>query len=223
MDKNVILADSIKYQPHLYAFDILMQQTFRRMDVSQLLIYFIDTVNAEALPYLAQEFDVLGIKGWDYAADETAQRELIKKAIELHRYKGTPWAVEQVIAQAGLTGAVLEESVGDDADTGWAVFRVVLDIGTIAPDPAQIANATTLINLYKNARSKLEGIFYTGLNFTETSGMAMTEGNLLIDADETISSDSMSATGVFLFDGTVTLDGSRNCSQDSDTIVIQLI
>jgi len=223
VDKNVIIADSIKYQPHIYAFDILMQQTLRRIDVSQALIYFVDTVNAEVLPYLAQEFDVLGIKGWDFAADEDAQRDLIKRAIELHKYKGTPWAVEQVMAQAGLTGAVLEESIGDDPDTGWAVFRVTIDTGVLMPDPAQIANATTLINLYKNARSEFEGILYTNFNFTETTGLTMSEGNLLIDADETLSSDSMSTVGILRADGTVKADGSRNCSQDSDTIFIQII
>lgn len=191
------------------------------MNVSQLLLYFVDVVNPAVLPILAQEFDVLGIKGWDFATTTDAQRALIKKAIELHKYKGTPWAIEQVILQAGLTGGVLQENVGSDPDTGWAIFRVVLDTSVILPDPVQVANAITLINLYKNQRSVLEGLLYTGFNFSD--GLTLSENNLVIDADETLSGDLMNTIGVFRCDGTVLCDGSRNCSQDSDTIFIQII
>ena len=175
------------------------------------------------LPILAQEFDVLGNKGWNFTTDVADQRALIKKAIELHKYKGTPWAIDQVLIQAGLTGATLQESVGTDPDTGWAVFRIVIDTSLLMPDPAQIANAITLIMLYKNQRSVLDGLYYTGLDFTETSGLALNEENLIIDADETLAGDSMGTHGSFYYNGAVYYDGSHNYSQDTDTIFIELI
>ena len=222
MNQNVILADSVKYQPQWYAMDIWMQQTFKRIDLSKLLIYFVSVVDSDVLPFLAQEFDVLGTKGWDYATTDDEQRDLIRKAVQLHRYKGTPWAIKQVMAQAGLIGATLLEGTGTGPG-GWAVFRIVLDITVLAPDPAQIANAVTLINLYKPQRCILEGLFYTNLDFTETDGLSMDEEDLIVDADETISGDGMAMHGIFRFDGSVLCDGSHNCSQDLDTIFIELI
>lgn len=32
----------------------------------------------------------VGLEGWLFAANEQEKRELIKQAIELHKYKGTP-------------------------------------------------------------------------------------------------------------------------------------
>jgi len=158
-DRHVIIADSIKYQPHTYAFDIWMQQFFNRMDVSKVLIYFIDKVSIDVLPILAEEFDVLGNKGWNFATTEDEQRELIKQAIMLHRYKGTPWAVEEAVKMGGITGATLVESCGDDPDTGWAVFRVVTPIDLVS-DPEVNEKVVTLVNVYKNARSVFQGVLY---------------------------------------------------------------
>ncbi len=158
-DRYLVIADSIKYQPHTYAFDIWMQQFFRRLDVSKLLIYMVDTVSIDVLPILANEFDVMGNKGWNFCETEDEQRALIKQAVQLHRYKGTPWAIEQVIEQAGLTGAVLMEGVGTDPDTGWAVFRIVPPVETPS-DPAVNEKLVALVNVYKNARSVFEGVLY---------------------------------------------------------------
>ncbi|MDI5349547.1 phage tail protein, partial [Salmonella enterica subsp. enterica serovar Kentucky] len=36
------------------------------------------------------------------------KRELIKQAIELHKYKGTPWAVRRVLEILSLPGTISE-------------------------------------------------------------------------------------------------------------------
>lgn len=158
-DRYIVIADSLKYQPHTYAFDIWMQQFFKRIDVSKLLIYLVDQVDPQVLPFLAKEFDVEGNKGWNFADTVEEQRELIRQAVALHRYKGTPWAVEQSIIMAGMDGATLVENVGTDPATGWAVFRVVPPVG-LESDTELNARVVTLVNVYKNARSVLEGVFY---------------------------------------------------------------
>lgn len=204
-----------------YAMDILMQQQFKRIDISKLLVYFIDVVDERMLPFLAEEFDVLGKKGWEYADTVPKKRALLKDAVILHRYWGTPWAVERVVAQAGLTDAVLVENTGTDPDTGWALFRIDVDFTTLPPEPEQIANATELVNIWKRASCVLEGIFYTGLDFTEVDGLAADEE--LFVAAEVDPVDDMGVLGGFPCDGSVLCDGSHNCIDELDTIVINIV
>lgn len=74
-----------------------------------------DAAPAHILPWLAWERH---IDGWEYAITEQDQRALIKNSIELHRYKGTPWAVETALANIGYPGSeTIEHSQTADA---WA-------------------------------------------------------------------------------------------------------
>lgn len=66
-----------------------------QIDLTCLLVYLIDSVDVSILPYLAEQLSLVG-DGWELAATESAQRAMLKGAIELHRYKGTVWAVKQV-------------------------------------------------------------------------------------------------------------------------------
>ncbi|MCP0736551.1 phage tail protein I, partial [Salmonella enterica subsp. enterica serovar Mbandaka] len=72
-------------------------ERFAQIDLTALLVYLVDIVDASALPSLAGQFHVQGLEGWLFAANEQEKRELIKQAIELHKYKGTPWAVRRVL------------------------------------------------------------------------------------------------------------------------------
>lgn len=65
-------------------------ERFAQIDLTALLVYLVDIVDASALPSLAGQFHVRGLEGWLFAANEQEKRELIKQAIELHKYKGTP-------------------------------------------------------------------------------------------------------------------------------------
>lgn len=160
-DQFVCIADSIRFQPHCYAFDIWMQATFRRLDMSQLLIYFEQTVNPAVLPILAQEFDILGNKGWNFGIDVPAQRDILSRSIQLYRYIGTPWAIEQALIIAGIQYWTIQEGIGTVGDgNDWARFGVQVDTSTIIPSAGQIADATLLINAYKNARSEFIGFTY---------------------------------------------------------------
>src|SRR5687768_14055463 len=119
-NKNTTLADSIAHIPHLAAFDLLVKKRFSELELDKLLIYLIDTVQADAIPYFAEQFDVLGYKGFRLAHNEADQRAIIKKSIELHRFKGTLWAVKEALKAVGYGDAVIEEHV----DGHWAKFRV---------------------------------------------------------------------------------------------------
>lgn len=76
--------------------------------LDQLLIYLIDNVTESALPHLAEQFSATGYDGWALAQGETDRRELITRAIELHRRKGTPWAVKTALKTAGINARLIE-------------------------------------------------------------------------------------------------------------------
>lgn len=60
-----------------------------RLDLSRLMIYDIDHVAAEALPFLMQQFSRMGWDGWEFAETDAERRAMIKGAIRYHRLKGT--------------------------------------------------------------------------------------------------------------------------------------
>lgn len=71
------------------------------VDISPVLIYWIEEVVASALPHLIEQFHVAGWEGGAQALNDDQRRALIKRAIELHRRKGTPWAVKQALEATG--------------------------------------------------------------------------------------------------------------------------
>jgi P2-related tail formation protein len=53
---------------------------------------------------------VTGYRGWLLADTEAQKRELLKVAIELHRYAGTPFAIEKALQSVGFIGATIIEN-----------------------------------------------------------------------------------------------------------------
>jgi hypothetical protein len=89
-------------------------EEFFTLEVWQPLVpMLIDTVPAEGLTHLAEFFSVLGADGWEYVATEAEKRALLKQAVELHRHKGTPWAVRTSVEQAGFGEVLIEEGFGN--------------------------------------------------------------------------------------------------------------
>ena len=96
-----------------------------------------------------------------------AQRSLIKMAIQLHRFRGTPWSIKTALTTLGWSGISILEGQsswgGSEYPTseGWAVFRVIIQLQldqTIDPSAPNIATAA--INFFKPARSLLDALFF---------------------------------------------------------------
>ena len=169
------------------------------LDLTTLLVYRIDSVVDEALPFLAWQFDILsplwqliapvalGVDALtnidllidvdnliesgglvtELALTEAAQRELLKSAIALHRFRGTPWAIKQALASLGWTTVSLLEGqtnwggVAYPSNQGWAVFRVMIDLA--AGQGVSIGAASTAVaavNFFKPARAWLDSIWF---------------------------------------------------------------
>jgi phage tail P2-like protein len=119
-------------------------------DLSKLLVYLIDQVEESVLPFLAWQFH---IEGYDQAQTIQEKRNLIKNAIELHRYKGTPYAIKKVFQALGLD-ASLQEWFDYNGDP----YRFKVFVRNIIQDEETYRRLIGLINEYKNVRSWLDAI-----------------------------------------------------------------
>jgi len=107
----------------------LLDQALADLDLNVMLVYLIDLVKPSLLPVLADQFSLLDEAAWELAESEEAKRNLIKNAAELHRFKGTPWAIREVIRLLGFGEVTLMEGIHAQSSTEpstWPLYRVVL-------------------------------------------------------------------------------------------------
>ncbi|WP_263217961.1 phage tail protein I [Pseudomonas atacamensis] len=127
----------------------LLDQSLADLDLNAMLVYLIDLVKPRLLPHLADQFSLLDEAAWQLAESEQAKRNLIKNAIELHRFKGTPWAIREVIYLLGFGEVTLQEGPQTQADdqpsppTVWPLYRVILK-RTITNDQAVLIRRVLL-------------------------------------------------------------------------------
>lgn len=211
---------------HIQAFDDLVAGRLDALPIEAVLVYIIDAVNVQALPYLAAQFDILGIKGYAYATTEEEKRAVVRGAIELHRYKGTPWAIKEALLKIGLIVNRIEEGVGINTfyngavnfngsrtygSAGhWAYFRVYLNtaLNTVI-SATQIADAVAIINEYKNVRSHLYDITVEVTNISDT----LTPTDTLAIAVDALPEDDFGA----YYNGLYTYNGSQTYANIADT------
>nr|BDD43905.1 hypothetical protein 3 [bacterium] len=134
------------------AFDDLCSR-LNSLETDRLLVYLVDNVDASALPLLAEQFHILGNEGWLYATTEQEKRDLIKNAIELHRYKGTKYALRKVLEILNLNGKIREwfEYEGNPYH-----FIVSLDLRNRGYEQTTEEQLLDLIEETKNVRSVME-------------------------------------------------------------------
>lgn len=123
------------------------------VDLTPLLVYMVDNVTASALPHLAEQFHVTGYEGWLQTTNEQERRALIKSAISKHYYKGTPYAIRQVLEDMGFSAKIDEwfNYTGDPYH-----FKVEVTTNGLEVDEAKAALIEKLIDVYKNVRSVLD-------------------------------------------------------------------
>lgn len=141
------------------------------IDLSVLMVFLVDIVDSSALPWLGEQFSLSG-DGWELAESDDVRRMLIKAAIELHRYKGTPWSIREVIRRFGFGEVDLIEGTGRLSYDGnrsynglfvhgdaaaWAVYRVILK-QPITNDQAAMLRQT--LTAFAPARCHLASLEY---------------------------------------------------------------
>lgn len=125
------------------------------IDLKPMMIYAFDHVDVELLSFLAEQFHVLGDEGWNFTKTEQEKRNLLKNALEIHRYKGTKYALIKVLETLNIQGNIEEWFEYGGNPYYFKVVLNVLNQGLTDKVELQLLN---LINTFKNARSKLETI-----------------------------------------------------------------
>ncbi len=239
------VASVLKDILHLTAIVDSAESVLDAIDLTPLLVYLIDTTSIEALPYLAEQFGVLGFGGWIIAEGEDQQRALLKKALELQRYKGTPWAIKEILKAVGFGGAEIEEGVAGYSPTynaelihngvatyggsnayDWATFNITFDLGEtrgVTDDETELA--VSVVKAYKNARSRLIGIAF---KVRISDNIAINDDSLVYNVNDTSTNEAINGiiyngaaqyNGVNMHNGTTSESASITIRNSSGTII----
>lgn len=161
MDSSNVIASSLSSNDLARAFSELVADRWDNWDLSPFMVYLVDICAPEALPYLADQFDVDGLQGFAMTDDLQQKRDIIKQSISLHKYIGTPWAIREACRTVGFPVIILEEGVtavpgGASSAEDWARFRVLVDPDNSRPISSELSQKVrTFIEFYKNERSHL--------------------------------------------------------------------
>lgn len=199
--------------------------------LDQLLVNLVDNVTAGALPHLAEQFHITGLEGWSLCTTDDERRSLIKRAIWLHRKKGTPWAVKEGLKGVGFNDATLDERLpallydGSQVFSGseefgagadWARFTINLDLGeSRGVSAAETALIRAVVTEWKNERSHLDQIVFSATT-SDTATIAESATTKAIDSQAEVfpwgrrydgsllynSGRALAYDGADLFDGT---------------------
>lgn len=163
----------------------------------RLQIYYPQTVTAGALPHLAQQFNVWGLRGWRLAETEQQRRDLIEAAIELNRRSGTPYAILTAMEKVGYPDATIDENPPLYLNGWWqlngeeilagkhlAAFVVYLDPERSDVSTDKVDLILALINEWKNARSALLDLRIGDISLLQN--LLILDGTWLLDGDQEI-------------------------------------
>ncbi|NNJ15438.1 phage tail protein [Pseudomonas putida CSV86] len=165
----------------------LLDESLFEADLGVMLVYLIDLVKPKLLPFLADQFSMLDEAAWLLAESSGARRDLIKNAAALHRFKGTPWAIREVIRLLGFGEVGLQEGLSNKTHDGaiyrdgeyvhgdptaWARYRVFLE-RPITNDQAALVRR--LLLSVAPARCRLVSLDYTTVAIRH-NGVARRDG-----------------------------------------------
>lgn len=170
----------------------LLDERHAGIDLTPMLVYLLDLVKAPLLPVLADQFSLLDEAAWLLAESEDARRNLLKNSVELHRYKGTPWAIREIIRLLGFGEVQLQEGLGGrtydgsinfnglyvyGAPRAWAAYRVIFAepitndqadlirrmLSTIAPKRCRLASLEyQAVAIRYNGSARYDGLYNHG-------------------------------------------------------------
>lgn len=113
-----------------------------------------DTCPSSLLAWLAWAFSV---DEWDPAWTDEQKRSVIKRSVEVHRYKGTIGAVQEALG-ALFVGARVQEWFNQLPAGDPYTFRILLEVDQAGVEQAAYASLFRVIERTKNLRSHLDEV-----------------------------------------------------------------
>lgn len=230
MADELALPGYMRSAVHIAAFEQIWQERTGadNLDMSELMMYLVDAVNQKALPYLADQFDIMNTHAWAvavatniYAGDDADMRSLIKAAIKTISKNGTVGAVKRAIAFLGFDPNKLVQRCGTNPDYGWAQFKLSYHSTDtiIINDAALMLTLQELIIEAKNERSQYLGLEYNMANINDM--MTTTDEITGLEAELTIQ-ETFDVSG-FKYNGQHKYDGSKKYRPGVESFNITII
>lgn len=130
--------------------EVIFSKLFQ--EVINVLIYpRIDELPEEVVDLLAWQFHV---DEYHVAKTLEEKRNIVKKAIELHRYKGTKYSVEETLRWLASINAQVKEWF----EYGGEPYRFKLRVFSDIPTPEKWDDLLKIVIEYKNVRSWFDGV-----------------------------------------------------------------
>ena len=106
------------------------------IDAVKLMPRLTELVAPEHLELLAESRSILGEDGYWLAESDETRRKLIKGAYQLHRYKGTPWAIREIVRRLGsakwkLSKGLVIKSITAKSTVTVVIHTVIQTVGRI--------------------------------------------------------------------------------------------
>ena len=139
---------------NLKVFDQICEERFGALDLNVLNVNDVDNLPSDVLPHLAEQYHITGNEGWKFCKTDQDKRELIKNAINLHKYRGTKYAIIKALSLINIKSDVSEWFQYKGSPF---FFKVLLDMETSYDSDLEL-QIIDLINENKNVRSWLERI-----------------------------------------------------------------
>ena len=98
----------------------MLWELYGSLDTTKILVYLVDIAPEVVLPHLAEQFSLADEVVWAAARTPEAKRTLLKRSIDLHRLKGTPWALRQVLQTVGISADIIERAAVKSAYADYA-------------------------------------------------------------------------------------------------------
>lgn len=157
MDLTELLPPALKNDPACFTLArVIAEQRGKTAErLGEAVIYArIDELPEGVLDILAYD---LKVDWYDFDYPLDVKRATIKNAMQVHRRKGTKFAVETAISEIypGTRVAEWFEYGGEPY-----YFKLLLDVTYESVDPAKHRKVLELMNYYKNLRSVLEQVEY---------------------------------------------------------------
>lgn len=140
MADDSLLIPALRSDATMKAFESLTRRLLDQ-NVPAVVVMDIDNLPTSAIQHMAEQLSILDEPAWELAETDAARRNLLKRAFELHRFKGTVYAVRLVFLMLGIGEIEIIEGraghvrdgtyvrneyiVRGDPSVQWAVYRVI--------------------------------------------------------------------------------------------------
>lgn len=164
------------------------------LDIQTMKLNDINHVDKHILPYLAYQFHITNNEGWYLAKTENERRNVFKEIFELHKYKGTKYAIKRILKKIGINCEIEEWYENNECARGEFYADINLSETALTDNDKKII--IDLIEEYKNVRSHLKDIRIQTFIENKIGVLQMQEVTAFAGMENTISYEAKDVQGI---------------------------